>query len=162
MPESYPTGVTVARLDLSGTRCENTIMMRRRLLLFGLLAGFLVLGVVGGLLRLARQPATKITLENAAKIHADMTLTEVEDILGGPARDETTGTVEVDDPDVPGLLLPFVQQWRSDTVLCVVSFDAKELVEAFAIIPIPAHRTDEGSLFDRFRRWLRQQPGFSN
>ena len=56
---------------------------RRRLMLFGLLAGLLALGAGGWLL----WPRTSaITRENAAKIKAGMSLAEVEAILGGPAR----------------------------------------------------------------------------
>jgi hypothetical protein len=41
-------------------------------------------------------PRMAITRDNAAKITVGMTLAEVEAILGGPARDETTGPVTLD------------------------------------------------------------------
>jgi len=41
-------------------------------------------------------PPTAITPENAAKIEKGMTLTDVETILGGPARDESAGAVIAD------------------------------------------------------------------
>jgi hypothetical protein len=59
---------------------------RRRVLLFGLLAGLLALGAGVWLL----WPRTAITRENAAKIRDGMTLTEVEAILGGPATGQPT------------------------------------------------------------------------
>ena len=60
---------------------------RRRLLLPSLLACLATLAVV-------LWPRTAITPENAAKIQAGMTLTEVEALLGGPARDEGMGVAE--------------------------------------------------------------------
>src|SRR5260370_10033817 len=61
----------------------------RRLLVFGLLAGFLVLGAGVCLL----WPRTAITAENAAKIREGMTLAEVADILGGPPRNDGVGLI---------------------------------------------------------------------
>ena len=58
---------------------------RRRLLLFGLLAGLLALGT--GVWLLWPRPSA-ITSENAAKIQVGMTLAEVEVILGARARRE--------------------------------------------------------------------------
>lgn len=66
---------------------------RRRLLLFGLLAGFTVVGMLVAWLFL---PRTAITPKNAAKIQVGMTRSEVESILGGPARDESTGPLTRD------------------------------------------------------------------
>lgn len=66
----------------------------RRLLLLALPVGLLVLAIGVGLL----WPRTAITRENAAKIEPGMTLAEVEAKLGGPARDETTGPVEREEP----------------------------------------------------------------
>jgi hypothetical protein len=64
-------------------------MTRRRLLLFGLLAALLVLGAGAWVV----WPRMAITPENAAKIKQGMTLAEVESILGGAARDESTGNL---------------------------------------------------------------------
>src|ERR1700722_14790543 len=69
-------------------------MSRRRLLVFGFLVVLVMLGV-GGVVLWA-QPRTAITRENAAKIQVGMALTEVEAILGGPARDESSGPLFVD------------------------------------------------------------------
>lgn len=65
--------------------------IRRRLLLFSLLAGLFTLGVGAWLL----WPRTAITRENAAKIQIGMTLAEVEAILGGPVRNDATGPIVV-------------------------------------------------------------------
>jgi hypothetical protein len=59
----------------------------RRLLLLALAAGLVALTVAAWLLL----PRTAITRENAAKIRPGMTLAEVEAILHGPARDESSG-----------------------------------------------------------------------
>jgi hypothetical protein len=59
----------------------------RRQLLFSFSASLAVALVVAWLL----WPRTAITRENAAMIRPGMTRGEVEAILGGPPRDETTG-----------------------------------------------------------------------
>ena len=69
-------------------------MTRRRVLLLGLLATAVGVAAAAWLL----WPRTAITRENAAKVREGMTLAEVEAILGGPARDETTGPVEREEP----------------------------------------------------------------
>jgi hypothetical protein len=63
----------------------------RRMLLFGLPAAVVAVAVSAWLL----WPRTAITRENADKIRMGMTLAEVEAILGGPARDESTGPLVV-------------------------------------------------------------------
>ena len=63
-------------------------MGRRRVLLLGS-AAVVVVGLAIGVWTL--WPRTAITEENAAKLRPGMTLAEVEAILGGPARIETTG-----------------------------------------------------------------------
>jgi hypothetical protein len=65
---------------------------RRRLLVFGLLAGLFAVGVGGWML----WPRTAITREDAAKIQVGMTLEEVEAILGGPPRSDASGNTVVD------------------------------------------------------------------
>ena len=90
----------------------------RRLLLFALLAGLLVLGVGVWLL----WPRTAITRENAGKIQVGMTLAEVEAIFGesgaatprGQARPGTTG------PALPGYCW---REWGSGSFLVFVWFD---------------------------------------
>ena len=72
-------------------------MTRHRLLLIGLPGAFVVLGVGAWVL----WPRTAITRENAAKIVKGMTLGEVEALLGGPERIETTAPTEGDADDGP-------------------------------------------------------------
>jgi hypothetical protein len=133
-------------------------MTRRRLLLFGLLAGLLALGVCGWLLL----PRTAITRENAAKIQVGMTLAEVEVNLGGPPRDDTTGPVVTESGYggntlwLEDVCLPFGDQrphiWKSDCVLVLVSVGADGRVANF--IAFRQQRRVENSL-DMLRRWLR-------
>jgi hypothetical protein len=167
MPQSYPDGAAVARLDLSGTRRENGSMTtHRRLLLFGLLAVAVVLATGSWLL----WPRTAITRENAAKIQVGMTLAEVEAILGGPARSDMTGpcVVDLDDRDERDLLA--LQQrryillvlairgedryrlWQSDAVELFVQCDHRGRVTTCDTTPM---RRAEESPIDMLRRWLR-------
>jgi hypothetical protein len=102
---------------------------RRRLLLFGLLAGLLVLGV-GGWLLWPWPRSSAITAENAAKIQKGMTLAEVEAILGGPARNETTGPtfyelVRSFDKGILGFDADLIKEWISDEVGVILVFDAE-------------------------------------
>src|ERR1700722_14500609 len=78
---------------------RTATMTRRRVLLIGLLAATVALGVCEWMLW--PRPPSAITRANAAKITEGMTLAEVEAILGGPPRDESTGTVvsDFDGPD---------------------------------------------------------------
>jgi outer membrane protein assembly factor BamE (lipoprotein component of BamABCDE complex) len=64
-------------------------MTRRRQLAIGL-AGIVAAGVAVFSLRLYSS-RTAITEDNAVRIRPGMTLAEVEAVLGGPARDESTG-----------------------------------------------------------------------
>src|SRR5438270_30783 len=66
-------------------------MTRRRLLLFGLPAALVLVGV-GVWALWPRQ--SLITVENAARIRQGMMSEEVEAILGGPPRDESTGQLK--------------------------------------------------------------------
>src|SRR3954465_7795793 len=67
--------------------------VRRRLCIaLGLLGCLLIAGCAAWLL----SPRTAITQENAARIPAGMTLAEVEAILGGAGRDESTGLLFLD------------------------------------------------------------------
>jgi hypothetical protein len=142
----------------------------RRLLLFALPAGVAV-AIVAAWLLLSR---TAITPENAVKIQVGMTVAEVEAILGGPARDESTGPLVSDGPgdlgyrapeqaivlvpdgglvSVPGgwHVVPSPPQWVSDCAVIVVSLDAGGRVEACSTLPV--RRVSEGPI-DRVRRWL--------
>lgn len=64
---------------------------RQRLLLLGLVTGSLVLGA--GFWVLWPRPSA-ITVENAEKIRTGMSLADVEILLGGPPRNETTGPLD--------------------------------------------------------------------
>ena len=125
---------------------------RRRVLVFGLLAGLLALS--GGVWLLWPRPG--ITRANAAKIKVGMTLPEVEAILGGPARCEATGEVVVEGEAVvernayPRLAFRDARTWQSNTVEIWVTFDADERVAD--IDPIPLRHE---SALELVRRWLR-------
>jgi hypothetical protein len=137
-------------------------MSRHRLLLFGV--PIALVGVVWFALWLA-QPHTAITLENAALIREGMTLAEVEAILGGPERDESSGPVE-EDMTVEDLQHLAVQQlllfnrphmvskdWLSDTAGICVRLDR----DAHTVILCQAWRVRRApeSPLARLRRWLR-------
>jgi hypothetical protein len=135
-------------------------MTRRRLLLFGVpvVAVALTIGVWSLL------PVSAITRENAARIQAGMTLTEVEAILGGPARDETTGPVvrvdppEFAAPDSRGIRyrIAFVDsrphhEWQSDEARISVHFGEDGRVTDSTDFPM---RRAEETLVNMLRRWL--------
>ena len=129
-------------------------MTRRRLLFFGLLATLTGLGVGGWLL----WPRTAITRENARRIQVGMTLAAVELILGGAARDDSTGPVEMESSEIVELapisdldLDGGRHDWKSDHVLVEVVFDRNRQVAEVSVIPM--RRSDESPL-DRLRRWL--------
>lgn len=129
-----------------------------RKLLFASLATLVVLGLGVWLL----WPGTAITRENAAKITEGMRLAEVEAILGGPARDDTTGPVLTESGYGANTLwledvcLPFGDQrhhiWKSDCVLVLVSVEADGRVANF--IAFHQQRAAERPI-DMLRRWLR-------
>jgi outer membrane protein assembly factor BamE (lipoprotein component of BamABCDE complex) len=120
-------------------------MTRRRLLVFGLLAtmtGLGVLGVGGWLL----WPRTAITRENAAKIREGMTLAEVEAILGGPPRDETTGPIRFDEVTP---VRDESRKWWSDRVCIQVIFD-----ENGRVMNADSDSLHRVGPLDMLRRWL--------
>jgi hypothetical protein len=122
---------------------------RRRLLLFGLFAGLTVLGVGVSLIR---PRPTAITPENAAKIQEGMTLDEVEAILGGPARHETTGlTASAGDGWKPPAHLEHVE-WHSDQAWVKVYFRENGCAAASHWWPV---RRVQESYLATLRRWLR-------
>ena len=135
-------------------------MTRRRLLLFGLLAGLLALGASAWMLR---PLASVITRENAAKIQVGMTLAEVEALPGGPARNDTTGSSLFFD-DQPSRMLhehnimlaceatPPPMEWYSDRIVIFVVFDPEVHVSACHYLFL--RRVDESPL-DMLRRRLR-------
>jgi hypothetical protein len=140
---------------------------------------FFVLTVFGAAVALAVGvwwvwPRTAITMENAARIQPGMALAEVEAILGGPARDESTGPVAaelsqpIDDADERefqerfrvvvltrelwgGPLDPEQSRcWVSDRLIVRVDHDRGRVTHAQAM---PVYRVHERPL-DRLRRWL--------
>jgi hypothetical protein len=139
----------------------------RRLLLFGLPAALLASAIAAALL----WPRTAITRENAARIQVGMTLAEVESILGGPVRDETTGPCVPDlakegpggtphDLDSVERWIDFLvatsdatpwPRWQSNQVMIAVLFDTDGRVSDCHFFPV--RRADE-TLLDRLRRWL--------
>lgn len=134
---------------------------RRRLLLA--LFAVVMLLVLGVWLHWTK-PFSAITRENAAKIKDGMTLAEVEAILGGPPRDETTGPVireeppEFAPPDARGrsfrITIVNLRQhleWHSDQVRIWVHFDSHGRVTDFT--HFPTHRAEESPLA-LLRRWL--------
>jgi hypothetical protein len=128
--------------------------MRKRLLLFGSLATLVVLVALWLL-----WPRTAITRENGHRIQVGMTLAEVETMLGGAARDDATGPVEIEANGI--VILEPVSDldldggrhgWKSDHVLVEVVFDRNSHVAEVSVIPV--RRTNENPL-DMLRRWFR-------
>ncbi len=139
----------------------------------------LLLGIVIALAALAGTvwllwPRTAISRENAEKVCAGMTRAEVEAILGGPARDEATGPIELDyddssDGDMRSLLrmarvrlwmVELVQArddpdhyriWQSNQVAVWVEFGADGRVRDCHCLPM--RRVGESPLA-AVRRWL--------
>jgi hypothetical protein len=145
---------------------------RRRLLVFGLHAALAAVALAAWLLR---PPGTAITRDNAEKIQRGMTLTEVEAILGGPARDESRGRVVLDhgggrqeEVEMRAALYEKILvesfhsqaaggrsrrllEWHSNQVTIWVLVDNRAVVTNCN--SIPRRRADEG-LLDHLRRWL--------
>src|SRR4051812_29388784 len=125
-------------------------MTRRRWLLLGMLVAA---AVVAAGLWLNQPPRSAINAENAAKIEIGMTLAEVEAVLGGPARDETTGPVN--DVIFGGeLMLPGgpSAEWVSDEYRVWVWLDSEGRVDLYSDSPV--QRLPETPL-EKLRRWLR-------
>ncbi len=138
-------------------------MTRSRVLLLGTVAVAAALAVAAWTVW---PTATAITADNAARIKQGMTLAEVEAILGGPARDETTGPVERIEPpefalpDARGIawritiadLRPALQRWESDQARVWIHIDAEGRVTDCQVFPM--QRAKEGALA-ALCRWLR-------
>jgi hypothetical protein len=130
-------------------------MTRRRVLLFGSVAVAVALAVAVWLVWPA---ATAITADNATRIKEGMTHSEVEAILGGPARDDTAGPVERMEPpefappDARGIswritiadLRAGIQRRESDHARVWVHFDENGLVTDCQVFLL--RRTKEGAL----------------
>lgn len=129
-------------------------MSRRRLLLFGVSVAVVMLDL-GGFVLWA-QPRTAITRENAAKLQRGMTLEEVQASLGGPARNDGTGLIEEDDPNLPPLPISWPENgtlvtWVSSSVKVDICFATDDrMVESYVD---SIHRVQQSPL-DMLRRWL--------
>jgi hypothetical protein len=130
---------------------------RRRLLVFGLLAGVFALGA-GGWLLWPTEPRTAITRENAEKLKTGMTLEEVQAILDGPARNDATVPVALEF-QIMGPRLSSVPRhleiepliWQSNVVQINAWFDVEHKLISFNIFT--CRRVPESPL-DMLRRWL--------
>jgi hypothetical protein len=139
-------------------------MTRRRLLLFALPAALVLLGACAWVV----WPCASITQENAERIQSGMTLAEVEVILGGPARQDTTGPVSPDGFDGEAIpdgnvfesgvagddeeVVGWDRRWLSDTVFVMVRFDRDNHV--LEVRCRPMYRVERGFL-ETVSRWLR-------
>jgi hypothetical protein len=126
---------------------------RRRLLLFALIAGTAIVGTFAAWLL---WPHSAITRENAAKIQMDMTLAEVEELLGGPARNESNMPDNfINDAFVVARhrgAQPFEERrWASPGFVVLVHFDDSGRVIRLTNFDFNVDR----SLIDKLRRWLR-------
>ncbi len=148
----------------------------RRLLLLAVVAVAMALASGTWLL----WPRTAITRENAAKIKEGMTLAEVEAILGGPARHDTTDSFCINPADFEGpinfdfrsgheygrgyLILALPTQMDGEVIgwqrgwvsvrgraLVVVRFNRGNRVVEVLYGPVSPGE----SLLDMLRRWLR-------
>jgi hypothetical protein len=129
-------------------------LRRRRLLLFGLPVALVLLGL--GILALWPRPSA-INPENDANIRDGMTRAEVEDLLGGPARNESglpdnfiNDAFVVTNPLRPGGRPLDEQRWASPGYLVVVLFDDSGRVVRHTRFAFEVDR----SFLDKLRRWL--------
>jgi hypothetical protein len=134
----------------------------RRLLILAAAGAAVVLAV--GVWRL--WPRTAITRENAVKIRDGMTLEEVEALLGGSARDESTGPLLADNPDAAWAeeagelgvhvfehrsLIRGSPVWKSDQIIFRVETNDDGRVCRCECLPVRRVRED---LLDCLHRWL--------
>jgi hypothetical protein len=117
-------------------------------------------------------PRSAIHQENYEKICAGMNLVDVETLLGGPSRDESTGplTADIDKDDQGDIKLfmwreaqfigtkgmrdrrfPMTATWTSDSLVVVVEFDADGRVVETACLHV--RRVRESPL-ELVRRWI--------
>jgi hypothetical protein len=133
---------------------------RRRLIWLALLGCLLVAGITAYCLT----PSTAITRAHAAQIKPGMARAEVEVILGGPARDDSTGLVTIDVEQHASVQQAMMVEslmvlkaatprmiWRSNQVIFWARFDDAECVEDCGSFPV---RPDRESVFDMMRRWF--------
>jgi hypothetical protein len=127
-------------------------MMRRRILPVTLLLAVVFLSIAVSLLWWS---PTTITQENSNKIKKGMALAEVEELLGGAARNES-GLPDnfINDAFVPLQGEHAVQErrWASRKFVVVVGFNASERVvrRDFFVYHVP-----DNSFLGRVRGWMR-------
>ena len=147
---------------------RTAMTSRRRLLLVCLVAGLVAFGVGVWLL----VPRSAINHANAAKVQKGMTLAEVEAILGGRARNESSGRLLWSGPnwrldagdflDLHSALERLwrerhrdnlqILEWRSDVgFICLAMHPDGRVVETYWM---PLSRTDGDWLYT-LRHWLR-------
>jgi hypothetical protein len=121
---------------------------RRRLLIaLGFVALLLVAGAVW---MLWPGSSSRITRQNGAMLQQGMTLAEAEAILGGPARDVSTGLLDPDLKMAPG---DPQREWRSDEVIIHVTIDRDGRVSAITVMPVRRFLVQEPML-TRLRRMI--------
>ena len=126
-------------------------MNRRRLLLIAVSVTLVMIGV-GVIMLRQMPPRTAITRANAAKIQPGMTLEEVEDILGGPARFVPSGRISYSLAGVAGFdpAAPRPPEWTSDEVLVLVYLDGNRCVQRCVAVDV---RREDG-VIDIIRGWF--------
>jgi hypothetical protein len=120
--------------------------------LLGTIAALLLVSVVASIVL---WPRTAITRENALKIRVSMTLQEVEELLGGPARDETNDglglmTIDIYTPR-PRAGRASTHRWQTWARMVEVDLDGDNVVVSY----LSGYPSDHDlSLVDKARRWL--------
>jgi hypothetical protein len=113
-----------------------------------------------GVAFLPRAPADSvITRENYGRLNPGMTLDEIEEILGGPARDEASGpTTYTARPFIGGSIHWYIgdvsKDWIADTLVIRVGLDDNGRV---CMIGCRENERIHEGLVDTVRRWLRLQ-----
>ena len=139
------------------------MVTRRRLLPLTLFAALVLLSVCGWML----WPApSAISREAFEKIQPGTTLAEVEELLGGPARDESSGPrIKVGDPPAAAESSVYLfhletgstrlrhpcKLWESDRVVIRVDFDREFRVTGKECLNV---RRIQAPPLDVLRRWL--------
>src|SRR6516164_8456595 len=105
-PQSYLVRIRNTRLEL--------MMSRRQSIVLATVTVVLLIGLGAWLV----WPESAVTLENATKIRPGMRLTEVEEILGGPACDDRWGPAsgQLEDGTVDW------KEWRTLSLRVFVTF----------------------------------------
>jgi hypothetical protein len=123
---------------------------RRQLLLRALCVAVVLLGV-GIWLLWPRCPHSAIRQENANRIKVGMTLAEVEQILGGPGRDERRERALYVVPSRTIQPRGDCHEWIGQDCGVTVYFADHRVIHRVIGEVIPV----EERMLDRFRRWLR-------